>query len=125
MEEIKTKKRYSKIEFICAISALLWGAWILYPVDSFQSASAYHLMGNIASECVWGMGMTLIGIIQILFIIIGSLKMRKTIAVIGMFIWATIAITFLFGNALSTAASSAISFFVVNAFAFSQSDGRS
>jgi hypothetical protein len=67
MEEIKTKKRYSKIEFICAISALLWGAWILYPVDSFQSASAYHLIGNIASECVWGMGMTLIGIITEVF----------------------------------------------------------
>lgn len=105
-----------KIEIIGAMQTLLWGCWILYPAETFTTATAFKYLASIAPEYVWGFTMTIFGILQVMGVFLFSRNIRIALVVFSIFLWTTITVAYGFGNILSTAVPQALSAILAEMF---------
>lgn len=94
----------NKMEFVCALAMMLWGAWVWNPYwQTFRGAAAFSMMERIASEEEWGAAVFVAGIARAIAIAKGSIFARKVFALSGIFIWITLWLFYIFGDYTSTA----------------------
>ncbi|MBI5035577.1 MAG: hypothetical protein HZB51_34225 [Chloroflexi bacterium] len=74
-------------ELWLGVTTALWGAWLMLPAKSFETASSFTLMGRIANEDVWGMIACIIGMAKVIAVIQGNVRWRKLIALCGVSFW--------------------------------------
>lgn len=93
-----------KLEVLCAVQAIMWGFWIGNPWwQSFAVSQAYVWMNALAPEWIWGWGVGLLGLAQLIAVWRRRLRWRYALALLGIFVWILIAVAFALGNWRSTA----------------------
>lgn len=82
----------SRIEFLIAGMAFVWGIWVLNPfVDTFSSAPIFSTMIDLVPESIWGGVIALVGVFQFVSALSGDRTARRIGATLTMFGFATIA----------------------------------
>ena len=109
------------LEFFPALFEILWGLWILNPLEStFKISSAYTLMASIAPEWVWGLVLLAIGIFQMIVIFTPNLRLRLVSSVICLFIFVVMAFLILAGNVGSVTIPTYLVFALCEWFAYTE-----
>lgn len=87
------------IEFTSSLALILWGLWVASPWwDVFSRLPIHSFMASVASEGMWGGAMLIVGLAQCIVLFRGSVRVRRYMTVICMFVWITLAVAFLLGN---------------------------
>jgi hypothetical protein len=90
-----------KVSYLLAFTAIVWGAQLLDPFDTFSTSLAFSMMSQIAPEYIWGSLFAGFGFLQ-LFIIRcdgGHLKpISGYIQLLGVFAWSMVSLFFFIGN---------------------------
>ncbi len=94
-----------KLTVLCAVTMIIWGVWIGNPWwATFPSSTAYDWMARLAPEYLWGWGIGLLGLCQLVVALRSRHESLHIAAAIGgMFVWFLIAVAFGLGNWRSTA----------------------
>lgn len=75
------------LETMLGIESFLWGLWLLLPFDTFSASPVYSVMNQIAPEHVWGIGMIVLGIAQIMVLCTHNPKARYIFSTGALFVW--------------------------------------
>ena len=104
-----------------AITLILWGAWVATTLfDAFTYARVFKLMGQAASEEVWGVSIFLIGALQLAFLYTKHNKISCILALLGMLAFIVITVFFALSNWASTATPMYFAFSVYSGLAFAE-----
>jgi len=98
------------LEVFTAVPAILWGFWLLLPLDTFSASLTYTVMASVASELAWGLYFLLVGVLQILAIHGIILRWRRAMAVVSLFSWTFMDLGFWLSGSASAAAVVYLSF---------------
>lgn len=90
-------------ELLIALTAIVWGGWLISPIDTFGSTPTARVFHNIAPEWVWGVVMVATGTHLLLAIWRDKLTMRRLSLVMLSLLWLAIWAIFVLGNWRSTA----------------------
>lgn len=90
------------IDLFCTVAALLWGAWLCLPLDTFRSNTSYAAMAAIAPEWAWGSTLVTVALLHVVGIF-GELRgVRRTTSTALALLWQTIAVSFALANPRGT-----------------------
>lgn len=97
-------KKFKFSEYLMGFTTLMWGLWLLFPMQTFASSTVFDLMGSIADENMVGSVMAILGGVWMILIHTGNhFHLRKYIVLIALFLWTVIDFIFILGNFASTA----------------------
>ncbi len=105
------------VELILAVNTLLWGLWILWPVDILQ-AKVFSYMLSAMPELVWGWIFTVVGFTKLCSVVINKRPIRMWVTVFACGFWTWIAVLLFKGSHYALIPSSVIIWSVVNALLF-------
>lgn len=75
------------LEFILAIQAILYGGWLLLPIDTFNVSPTFSIMKGIAPEYVWGVVIFGVGVIQFFGLFTENILARRVLGFMDLFLW--------------------------------------
>lgn len=78
------------LEFILAIQAILFGAWLLLPYETFGVSSTYAVMRSIAPEWLWGAVIFGVGAIQFFGLFTKRIGIRRVLGFLDLFLWTAV-----------------------------------
>jgi hypothetical protein len=90
------------VELFGAWFALAFGAWLLLPGDTFETARVFRQMSDLAPEPLWGIAVFALGLLCAVAAVRGSRVWRLRASLLHVLLWTTISGLFLMSNPLST-----------------------
>jgi hypothetical protein len=106
-----------KIEFISSVQLIVFGFWLLLPINTFHTTNAYAFIADFGEEWMWGIIPFLAGLI---WLFASSYKLRGILAVLGITYWLIMTIVFICGNPYSTAVSTYFVNAIITAMAYNE-----
>lgn len=91
------------LEFILAVQEILYGGWLLLPMDTFDNLATFSFMKSIAPEQVWGMVIFTVGVIQFFGLFTNRLFLRRILGVVDLFLWLLVDLALWLGGTNSIA----------------------
>lgn len=101
------------VELLLALILLTFGIVLLLPQPLFSNALVFQAMAKVASEEVWGVGLTLAGLNGVASVLFGSVKYRRITLTFKILFFAWIGTLFVLANPITTG----YSYFVYALFA--------
>lgn len=89
------------IELIFGSSSVLWGTFLLLPIDTFASTPSFRTMATFP-EWAWGFCLALLGILQFMGATYDQARIRQAAAFGLIALWGFVAISLLLANPAST-----------------------
>ena len=106
----------NRIIFFPALQTILWGLWLINPyIDSFNISKNFGLLYVFGNEVEWGLFAILIGLSKIISIFSTNPKYALLSVfpfMLGVFLWTTVLISYVFGNPSSMGVASSVGFLV-------------
>ncbi len=92
-------------EFLVGLAALLWGAWLIFPMwNTFASSSSFTvLLSSGIDESYWGLGIASVGALQLIGLLWDHRPIRRFSSFSLVLVWLFIALMFILSNPASTA----------------------
>lgn len=89
-------------ELMLALTALLWGVWVLC-FDVFNSSPTYEVLSTIAPRSMIGVWVLCVGLIRFLLLVYRVAPWRHYFSVVSLCTWVFLWLTFVLSNPASTA----------------------
>lgn len=90
------------VEWFSALLLMIWGLFLLCPIDSFTSAPGYHIISKVASEQRWGTFAIICSIFHIVVLTVDKCAYGYEGRVIAIWVdtlwWCLLTILAFFGN---------------------------
>lgn len=108
-ETVRARMRFlvrvypESLEFTIALAYCFFGFVLLVPYNSYAASHAYDAIATVLSEGELGLTMVLFGVATLFFLIQGSIKIRRVVMFISIFMWFAMTTVLLIG-AWTTAA---------------------
>lgn len=88
-------------ELLNGVMATALGAWLLLPFQTFTSTPTFGAMRDLAPEWLWGCGIVIIGLAQLVGLIADWWRWRRQVALASIFVWASLSTLVVFSNPAS------------------------
>lgn len=97
---------YRPTALINALLCMGWGGWLLGPFDSFSASPVtFRAMRELAPEVIWGIGLTVLGLVRIWSLLGGApRRVRIWSALTTTLAWLFIAVMVTYSNPTTLAA---------------------
>lgn len=92
-------------EFQVGLAALLWGSWLILPFwNTFESSNSFHVLRDSGiEESWWGLGIALVGALQLIGLIWEHRSIRRFASFALVLVWLFISLMFILSNPAATA----------------------
>lgn len=97
--DILTRKDFDSAELFSSAFKVLWGGWLLLPMDTFGASGDFRLMRSafawqpyLAPEAIWGLLLVGLGLNHIHALATRRFRMRRRAVRIGAGIWSAVAV---------------------------------
>lgn len=95
---MRSKPAWTSVEVFIGLSCLVFGAWLVVPWDTFQSAPAFAYMREVAPEYAWGTALLMVGLGKIIARYKRLLIARVVFGIGATMLWTTISILYAMGT---------------------------
>lgn len=102
LADVVGRKSYLYSELHFAIMLVIWGAWVLYPNETFNSAQGFGTMEQFASPLAWGLIAVALGVSKIRFLLHGHKISLSVLTLISGWFWIFIGVSFFLSSPPNT-----------------------
>lgn len=88
-------------EMFGAFWALVLGAWLLLPLQTFANVRAFAVLHAISVEWLWGVALVVFGLVRLDALLMNRARQRHGLSLLGVTLWSALGCFLIFGNIAS------------------------